>query len=99
MAIAPHNVAVEGDTSQEQKDYFSTVSSFLLQHTAVNTSVSHGAYVSFEEFKSELEKPWIGTRALEVLFVAKQSQYLVFSKNLLINFQKIDCIFPFHYFW
>lgn len=38
-------------------------------------------------------------QATEQLIVNTFSQYTTFSKNFLIRYQKIDIIFPFHYFW
>ena len=85
-------------TFQEQKESFSPLTSVLLQHTAT-IAVSSSAHVSFEGFKSGVEKLCIGSVTAEVFLQSEFSQYFVFSKNLLINSRKTDLIFPFHYFW
>lgn len=38
-------------------------------------------------------------KSTEQIIVNTFSQYSSFSQNFLIRYQKVDIIFPFHYFW
>lgn len=67
------------------------------------TSQSEGAIQTNCPPLPSIKNPFKGfsliLQATEQLIVNTFSQYTTFSKNFLIRYQKIDIIFPFHYFW
>jgi len=96
-----HASSAQQNSSQgQQQSSFSTTNAAVLYHTSqieiagVNTVV-----LASKNFKPQLEKLWALAIASETLFTTEQTQYAVFSSNLLINIRKSDLIFPFHYFW
>lgn len=52
-----------------------------------------------QNIKEQFTDSWADFNVSERLIESEYSQYLIFTRNILINYRKSDIIFPFHYFW
>ncbi len=86
-------------TGQEQ--YLAVNPYSLFGHTAQTESPANSFVNNFPvpDFRKLFDKHGLVSRSIERLFASTLTQYGRFSEIFLIQPQKSDLIFPFHYFW
>jgi hypothetical protein len=86
-------------STSESRKYNTFPISDLICHVAQAT-ISAPASVTTPSFslKNPFHGLWAWVNPTKQAFVSTFSQYIFYSQNLLIRFEKTDIIFPFHYF-
>jgi len=84
----------------EQEQYLGAISNSLFCHTSQSESSGNNFNNShFPNFKNLFDKLSAITKPGEQFLKAEFTQYFNFSIIFLIQHQKRDIIFPFHFFW
>ena len=86
--------------SHSNEKSFSDISSKLFNHTPLSDKSLNNKYnLSVPTYFKHFGDYWGMIHQIGGLFDTRYKQYLTFSKNILVNLQKIHFLFPFHYFW
>lgn len=98
----PSNASVSFSTAtnSQHESYHPDVTPGLFCHTIQEGNSFTGySHVPSSCFKNSSNTFSACANAAEQLFSGKFSQYIFYSKNILIRLKQTDFIYPFHHFW
>jgi hypothetical protein len=100
VSSSPIHSADQNQLTIEQEQSLAVISSsFSFHQSQSENSVNSFQKIPVPNFKRFSDKHWSITQFYDQLFESKFVQYCNSSRSFLIQLQKSDIIFPFHYFW
>ncbi len=90
--------SVNSETQIKEASPFSS-ELFCLRFQSKTTANGNINFLAIQKFKNQFVESGIISQDFESIIRADISNYLSFSRSILINHRKFDIIFPFDYFW